>query len=135
MCAFCLTSAQINIVHAVVKTSIQYMRQKKKLGIEVVACVASVSLRFRSKNEERESKGTARKMVHVKEFLALVSFLSRPKPVFLCSVTKRKRLLRRLSRLLNSKKDLNTRLPRTNPVSGQGPFARSMVSVNQRLIP
>ena len=30
MCAFCLTSAQINIVHAVVKTSIQYMRQKKK---------------------------------------------------------------------------------------------------------
>ena len=59
-------------------------------------------------------------MVQVKEFLAVVSFLSRPKPVFLCSVTKRKRLLRRLSRLLNSKKDLNTRLPRTNPVSGQG---------------
>ena len=30
-------------------------------------------------------------------FLALVSFLARPKPVFLCSETKRKRLLRRLS--------------------------------------
>ena len=31
--------------------------------------------------------------------------------------------------------DLNPGLARTNPASGQGPVARSMVSVNQRLIP
>ena len=41
-----------------------------------VACVVSVSVLFRSKNEERESK-TTRKMAH---FISLVSFLARPKP-------------------------------------------------------
>ena len=35
-------------------------------------------------------------------FLALISFLARPKPVFLCSETKWKRLLRRLSKRMKS---------------------------------
>ena len=84
-----------------------------------LACVASVSCGLGAKNEERESK-TARKMAQVKErggggeetsiFWLLFDF-SRGQnresrsPVFLCSETKRKRLLRRLALCRSQKFD------------------------------
>ena len=92
-----------------------------------LACVASVSVRFRRKElgtrvkdrakngaSERGGRGREerlgswvfkipgfvckRSLLSLPPFhvLALVPFLARPKPVFLCSETKRKRLLRRL---------------------------------------
>ena len=85
------------------------------MGSRKLACVASVSVRFRSKERgtrvkdcakdgasKRAGRGWGRKFPSVPSlsplfhFLALVSFLRRPKLVFLCSETKRKRLLRRL---------------------------------------
>ena len=86
-----------------------------------LACVASISVRFQSKErgvrvKDRESKRAGRGWRRKEEnpvsflslssplfnFLALVPFLARPKPkshssVFLCSETKRKHLLRRLN--------------------------------------
>ena len=80
-----------------------------------LACVASVSVGFRSKERgmrvkdcakngasKRAGRGWGRKfpsfpsLSPLFHFLALVSFLWRPNPVFLCSETKRKCLLRRL---------------------------------------
>ena len=67
-------------------TSIHYPRP--------IACVASVFVRFRSKERGTRVKDRAKNGTNK---LALISFLARPKPVFLCSETKWKRLLRRLT--------------------------------------
>ena len=92
---------------------------KPRLNCDL-ACVASVSVRFRSKQRgtrvkdrakngvsERAGRGWGREETFPSpsphfHFFALVSFLARPKPrtrssVFLYSETKRKRSLRRLT--------------------------------------
>ena len=64
---------------------------EKYVACGILACVASVSVRFRSKEWGTRVKDRA------KNFFVLVSFLARSKPkVPFCSETKRKRLLRRL---------------------------------------
>ena len=95
---------------------------KKEMGSRKLAYVASVSVGFRSKERgtrvedcakngasKRAGRGWGRKFPSFPSlsplpsppsplfhFLALVSFLGRPNPAFLCSETKRKLLLRRL---------------------------------------
>ena len=96
------------------------------LFFQILACVASVSLRFRSKErgtrvKDRAKNGASKRAGRGGEerkerfpsfpsplfhFLVLVSFLARSKPrsipflSLFCSETKRKRLLRRLFRFL-----------------------------------
>ena len=96
------------------------------LFLQILACVASVSLRFRSKErgtrvKDRAKNGASERAGRGGEerkerfpsfpsplfhFLVLVSFLARSKPrsipflSLFCSETKRKRLLRRLFRFL-----------------------------------
>ena len=96
------------------------------LFLQILACVASVSLRFRSKErgtrvKDRAKNGASKRAGRGGEerkerfpsfpsplfhFLVLVSFLARSKPrsipflSLFCSETKRKRLLRRLFRFL-----------------------------------
>ena len=88
---------------------------KKEMDSPKLACVASVSVRFRSKERGTRVKDCAKEGASKRagrawgrkfpsfpslstlfHFLALVSFLGRPNPAFLCSETKRKLLLRRL---------------------------------------
>ena len=95
--------------------AIENVTAKKEMDSSKLASVATVSVRFRSKERgtrvkdcakngasKRAGRGWGRKfpsfhsLSPLFHFLALVSFLGRPKPVFLCSETKRrKRLLRR----------------------------------------
>ena len=96
------------------------------LFLQILACVASVSLRFRSKERGTRVKDSAKNGASKRagrdgeerkerfpsfpsplfHFLVLVSFLARSKPRIIpflslfCSETKRKRLLRRLFRFL-----------------------------------
>ena len=100
------------------------------LFLQILACVASVSLRFRSKErgtrvKDRAKNGASKRAGRGGEerkerfpsfpsplfhFLVLVSFLARSKPrsipflSLFCSETKRKRLLRRLFRFSVSHK-------------------------------
>ena len=90
-----------------VRISLPFYDFLQVIIVLILACVASVSLRFalppppppREQRRRNESQGTARKKAQVK---GLLFYFSRGQnrescsSVFLCSETKRKRLLRRL---------------------------------------
>ena len=69
--------------------------RSKERGTRVKDCTKNGASKRAGRGGE-ERKETFPSLSPFFHFLALVSFLTRPKPVFLCSETKRKRLLRRL---------------------------------------